>query len=78
MNESMENEITAVKVRHLGQCPQEKGHSGNFGIGFFLGAMAAYFLGLAMWALVLPDYRGEAIQRGYAIHDPKTGKFSWR
>ncbi len=77
MNAEMEAEIQAVKVRRLGQCPKEKGHPECFFEGFFAGASIAVLL-IAMVNIVLvPDLRKEAIEKGHAYRDAKTGEFTW-
>jgi hypothetical protein len=74
----LQNEITAVKIRHLGQCPLERGHDGYGFVGFMAGLLVSYIAVVLFYFLVAPDYRAEAIQRGYAYYDAKTSKFTWR
>lgn len=73
-----EDEIQAVKNRYRGQCPYEKDHDG-YGLPCF---MAGVFLTVLFMVIIImtsaPDREGEAIAHGYAIHNPKTGKFQWQ
>jgi hypothetical protein len=39
-----------------------------------LAAVAAGWLG---WSLTQNYYRGQAIERGYALHCPTDGRFAW-
>lgn len=43
-----DKDFLAVRIKHHGQCPYEKGHSdGEFAAGVFLGAMFAF--GIVFW-----------------------------
>lgn len=51
------NDHRAVRIKHMGPCPEEKGHADNdFGSGLFLGVLLT-FIGCFMLALTLGLHR---------------------
>jgi hypothetical protein len=73
------DDIQAVKIRHRGPCPKEKGHAVDTGwLAFAAGVYVMMMIAMAWSAWVLPDYKGEALKRGYATYNSTTGQFQWR
>lgn len=76
-----EKDHLAVRIKHHGQCPLEKGHSNEWFVpGIIIGAVVVSFLFLALNAFSVfttPDREREAIVRGLATRDPITREFKW-
>ena len=53
----------------------------NDNVPFYLGLALGFFLGVSvssfMWMVTHRDYRKEAIELNYAMHNPVTGKWEW-
>ena len=53
----------------------------NDNVPFYLGIALGFFLGVSVcnlgWLALHRDYRKEAIERNYAMHNPVTGKWEW-
>lgn len=74
-------EIEAVQIKHRGQCPKPKGHAVE---AIFFAIVFTFFATMigVTWLISIVDgakeLRSEAIKRGYAAHNPKTGAWEWR
>lgn len=52
-------------------------YAAGFLIGLAVGVVGFGGLGFGLASSRLTDYKQEAIERGYAQHDPKTGEWRW-
>lgn len=76
-----EQDELAVRIKHHGPCPKEKGHGVAATVGGVVYALCCGFFMGSMVASYIDDKNGlqaEAIKRGYAIYSPATGKWQWR
>ncbi len=77
MTESQEH--LAVRIKHRGQCPYEKGHVADaIWMTIIATFMVTNFLWLTLINIVPPDREKEAILRGYATIDPISRQFKWK
>lgn len=77
----LKNELLAVQIRHKGQCPHPKGHIVDVVFGTILLTLLVTMFCILFVAIKFDttrDLRKEAIDRGYAIHDPITGVWKWK
>lgn len=75
----LEQEIQAAKIRVLGQCPKHNGHVSDWAIGSHIFAvMVGAILFATLFSVSTPDYRNEALERGFATLDPVTAEFKWK
>lgn len=73
-----DDEIEQVRIRRWGQCPKHKGHAvSNYWLIFLVTAYFGFIAGGFLVSLFTPDREGEAIELGYAQHNPVSGKWEW-
>ena len=73
----MYDEITKVKIAHLGQCPKEKGHC-CIGCYFLIGMFVCLISMILTIEIINEWWHKDAVEKGYAYYHQTTGKWYWK